>query len=97
MLPFEFSASGLSPAELAGAFATHGIVLIRKLLPDADVATQREAVTREIHALAERGILRHNRKSMHFPSLELLEHEVSRVVGVIAEPASVRAGPGAPP
>ena len=59
------------------------------------IATQREAVTREIRSLAAQGILKHNRRSMHFPSLELLEHEVSRVVGVISEPVTSRPRPSA--
>jgi CRP-like cAMP-binding protein len=54
------------------------------------IATQREAVTREIRVLTTLGILRHNRRSMHFPSIERLEREVSRVVGVLAEPITSR-------
>jgi hypothetical protein len=40
-------------------------------------------------------LLRHDRRTLEFPDLEALEREVSRVVGVLAEPIVSR--PGLPP
>jgi CRP/FNR family cyclic AMP-dependent transcriptional regulator len=67
---------------------THAVLASR-------IAAQREAVSRELQTLAGRGLLRHDRRTLEFPDLEALEREVSRVVGVLAEPIVSR--PGLPP
>ena len=64
---------------------THAVLASR-------IAAQREAVSRELQALAGRGLLRHDRRTLEFPDLEALEREVSRVAGVLAEPIVSRSG-----
>jgi CRP-like cAMP-binding protein len=50
------------------------------------IATHREAVTREMRNLNDRGVIVHHRRSLEFPDLRLLEQEVARAVGVPATP-----------
>jgi CRP-like cAMP-binding protein len=53
------------------------------------IGTHREAVTREMRALADRKIIRHHRRMLEFIDLKGLEQAVGRAIGELAELRSV--------
>lgn len=75
------AATGDGPGVIIRPAPTHSELASR-------IATHREAITREMRSLTELGVLHNHRRSLEFSDLDVLEREVARVLGVMAEPAA---------